>query len=157
MTPSLGNRSSFTDSTRLARRRDSSLHLVVSSPEHTNADVFVQVEKLSPSKQPQAVQTIRPGSAVVQRLFKFMHDWDVIPGSAGMAFHRGPDGCLRSSFALNKDGKRSRVARPFYTYAEKVPLRKGEARVLEIPLRPYGMYWEVSLCLSDASRPSVEY
>ncbi|KAF5507921.1 putative serine esterase [Colletotrichum aenigma] len=124
-------------------------HLVMSRPEHTDMDVFVQVEKLSALKNPQAVQTIRPQNVVLQRLLKFMHDWDILPGGAGMAFHRGPSGCLRGSFALNRDEQCSKVYKPHYTFTEKVSLKKGERRALDIQMSPSGMFWEVA-CIIDA-------
>ncbi|KAI8293774.1 putative serine esterase [Colletotrichum sp. SAR11_240] len=93
-------------------------HLVMSCPEHTDMDVFVQVEKLSALKHPQAVQTIKPQNVVLQRLLKFMHDWNILPGGAGMAFRRGPSGCLRGSFALGRDEQRSKVYKPHYTFTE---------------------------------------
>lgn len=118
-------------------------HLVMSCPEHTDMDVFVQVEKLSALKNPQAVQTIKPQNVVLQQLLKFMHDWNILPGGAGMAFHRGPSGCLRGSFALGRDEQHSRVYKPHYTYTEKISLKKGERRALDIPMSPSGMFWEV--------------
>ncbi|KAJ0344158.1 hypothetical protein KNSL1_009649 [Colletotrichum chrysophilum] len=117
-------------------------HLVMSCPEHTDMDVFVQVEKLSALKRPQAVQTIKPQNVVLQRLLKFMHDWNILPGGAGMAFHRGPSGCLRGSFALSRDEQRSKVYKPHYTFTEKISLKKGERRTLDIPMSPSGMFWE---------------
>ncbi|KAI8186560.1 hypothetical protein KHU50_001310 [Colletotrichum sp. SAR 10_65] len=117
-------------------------HLVMSCPEHTDMDVFVQVEKLSALKNPQAVQTIKPQNVVLQRLLKFMHDWNMLPGGAGMAFHRGPSGCLRGSFALSRDEQRSKVYKPHYTFTEKISLKKGERRALDIPMSPSGMFWE---------------
>ncbi|KAI8227498.1 hypothetical protein K4K57_008418 [Colletotrichum sp. SAR 10_99] len=117
-------------------------HLVMSCPEHTDMDVFVQVEKLSAHKHPQAVQTIKPQNLVLQRLLKFMHDWNILPGGAGMAFHRGPSGCLRGSFAMSRDEQRSKVYKPHYTFTEKISLKKGERRALDIPMSPSGMFWE---------------
>ncbi|KAJ3954374.1 hypothetical protein N0V92_009122 [Colletotrichum tropicale] len=119
-------------------------HLMMSCPEHTDMDVFVQVEKLSAFKHPQAVQTIKPQNVVLQRLLKFMHDWNILPGGAGMAFHRGPSGCLRGSFALGRDEQRSKVYKPHYTFTEKISLKKGERRALDIPMSPTGMFWEMS-------------
>ncbi|KAK2775050.1 hydrolase CocE/NonD family protein [Colletotrichum kahawae] len=117
-------------------------HLVMSCPEHTDMDVFVQIEKLSALKHPQAVQTIKPQNVVLQRLLKFMHDWNILPGGAGMAFHRGPSGCLRGSFALSRDEQRSKAYKPHYLFTEKISLKKGERRALNIPMSPYGMFWE---------------
>ncbi|KAH9225647.1 hypothetical protein K456DRAFT_1775961 [Colletotrichum gloeosporioides 23] len=99
-------------------------HLAMSCPEHTDMDVFVQVEKLSALKEPQAVQTIKPQNVVLQRLLKFMHHWNILPGGAGMAFHRGPSGC------------------PHYTFTEKISLKKGERRALDIPMSPSGLFCE---------------
>ncbi|EQB48933.1 hypothetical protein CGLO_11775 [Colletotrichum gloeosporioides Cg-14] len=124
-------------------------HLVMSCPEHTDMDVFVQVEKLSALKHPQAVQTIKPQNVALQRLLKFMHDWNILPGGASMAFHRGPSGCLRGSFALGREEQRSKVYKPHYTFTEKISLKKGERRALDIPMSPIGMFWEVA-CIIDA-------
>ena len=104
-------------------------------------DVFVQVEMLSPSKKRQAALTI-PFPPVVRRILKFFHDWDMIPGAAGMAFHRGPDGWLRASHAMEKDNELSTIDHPVYKHEKKIPLRKGEFRSLDIPMRPYAMFWE---------------
>lgn len=118
-------------------------HLVMSCAEHDEMDVFVQVEKLSSAKYGQAVICIKPNSAALRGLLKFMHDWGIGMGGAGMALHWGPDGWLRASHALGKDEMNSKVAEPFYRYKTKTPLKAGEVRALDIQMRPYGMYWEV--------------
>ena len=120
-------------------------HLVMSCPEHTEMDVFVQVEKLSSTGHRQGVLCIKPPSAIARRVLRFIHDWNIPAGGAGMAFHWGPDGALRASHALDKDETESKVARPSYAHIIKVPLAKGEVRTLDIPMRPYGMFWEVSM------------
>ncbi len=40
---------------------------------------------------------------------------------------------------VDKAEELSQVARSHYTFTNTVKLRKGEKRVLEIPLRPYGI------------------
>ncbi|KAF2649969.1 alpha/beta-hydrolase, partial [Lophiostoma macrostomum CBS 122681] len=117
-------------------------HLVMSCPEHTDMDVFVQVEKLSSKKQRQSTLVIRPPSTIAQWLLKLMHSWNVMPGSSGLAFHHGPEGCLRASHALGKSAERSTRWKPHYTFTERIPMKKGEVRSLDISLRPVGMYWE---------------
>lgn len=117
--------------------------LAVSCPSSADMDLFIQVCRLrGPSSYKQGVLTIRPQNAVVLRLLKLLHDWQVGLQSVGMLFHWGPNGQLRVSHAH----KKSTLATPFepvYDHVNKITLAKGEIRVVEVPLRPYGMYWQV--------------
>lgn len=123
-------------------------HLLLSTTDHSEMDVFVQVEKLSSAKYRQGVLTMRPQSAVIRRLLKFMHDWGVIGiGGTGLAVHWGPDGQLRASHALSKLESDSTIAEPVYAFSKKIPMKQGEKRFLDIPMRPYGMFWEVRYLL----------
>lgn len=117
-------------------------HLIMSSPQHNEMDVFVQVERFSSNRSRQGTLCIKPQSSVACGLLKIMHDWQIGLGSAGMAFHWGPEGQLRASHALGKVKKDS-LAQPEYTHTEKQPLREGEQRTMDIPMRPYGLFWEV--------------
>ncbi|KAL4772007.1 Alpha/Beta hydrolase protein [Aspergillus nidulans var. acristatus] len=118
-------------------------HLVMSCEQHDEMDVFVRVHRLSSDKRKQGVLPVTPKNAVLSRILKFIHDRQLLSFRfADSAFHWGPDGQLRAGFALNKDTSKSRTAEPFYTFEKRVPLKKGEVRELDIPLRPYGMYWE---------------
>ncbi|KAF5230226.1 hypothetical protein FANTH_13941 [Fusarium anthophilum] len=120
-------------------------HLVMSCEEHVEMDVFVRVHRLSRDKCRQGVLPVTPQSAVLRRLLKFIHDWQIgFLRAADSAFHWGPDGQLRAGIALNVDRSKSKIAEPFYNFEKRVPLKKGEARALDIPLRPYGMYWETT-------------
>jgi uncharacterized protein len=119
-------------------------HLRVSCEDHDEMDVFVQVEKYSGiNRARQGTLCIKPQSHVAQYMLKLVHDWQVGLGKVGMAFHWGPDGQLRASHALGKDPQRSTQAQPYYRYEMKKPLAPGEVRTLDIPMRPYGLYWQV--------------
>ncbi|KAK5700280.1 hypothetical protein LTS12_028429, partial [Elasticomyces elasticus] len=116
--------------------------LAVSCQSDTDMDLFVQVCCLrGRSLYKQGVLTIRPNNAVVLRLLKLLHDWQVGLQGVGMLFHWGPMGQLRVSHGHQKFAL-STLFEPLYEHAEKVPLVNGETRVVEIPLRPYGMYWQ---------------
>lgn len=67
--------------------------LAVSCPSSADMDLFVQVCCLrGSSSYKQGVLTIRPQNAVVVRLLKLLHDWQVGLQSVGMLFHWGPNG-----------------------------------------------------------------
>ncbi|KAI0127396.1 Alpha/Beta hydrolase protein [Xylariales sp. AK1849] len=117
-------------------------HLMMSSQDHDEMDVFVQVEKFSSTRARQGTLCIAPQSGVAKQVLKLIHDWQIGLGTVGMAFHWGPDGQLRASHAPGKDLEKSADAQPYYRYQQKVPLVPGEVRALDIPLRPYGMYWQ---------------
>jgi hypothetical protein len=117
--------------------------LVVSSPSAADMDLFVQVCCLDANTSyKQGVMTIRPHNPVVLVLLKLLHDWQIGLQKVGMLFHWGPSGQLRVSHAQHKSPF-STSFEPIYEHKEKVPLTEGERRVVEIPLRPYGMYWKV--------------
>ncbi|KAJ5745724.1 hypothetical protein N7520_010906 [Penicillium odoratum] len=116
--------------------------LAVSCELDTDMDLFVQVCCLrGKSLFKQGVLTIRPNNAVVLRLLKLLHDWQILLQGVGMLLHWGPMGQLRVSHGHQKSPL-STSFEPLYEHKEKVPLVKGEVRVVEIPLRPYGMYWQ---------------
>jgi predicted acyl esterase len=117
--------------------------LAVSCPTSTDMDLFVQVCCLrGQSLGRQGVLTIRPDNLLVIRLLKLLHDWHFGLQNVGMLFHWGPMGQLRVSHAQQKS-EMSTSFEPLYNHTKKVPLAKGEVRMVEIPLRPYGMYWKV--------------
>lgn len=117
--------------------------LAVSCPSSTDMDLFVQVCCVDEgSLRKHGVLTIRPKNMVVLTLLKLLHDWQVGLHKVGMLFHWGPSGQLRVSHALHKS-ETSSPYEPIYEHRETVPLTKGETRVVEIPLHPYGMYWKV--------------
>lgn len=119
-------------------------HLVMSSAtNHHELDVFVQVENLNSKKRRQGTMCLNPQGVVPKTVLKLVHDWQIGLGTVGMAFHWGPDGQLRASHALGRE-ENSRPAEPEYMLKEKKPLTKGEVQALDIPMRPYGMFWEVS-------------
>lgn len=118
--------------------------LVVSCPSHSDMDLFVQVCCLDEkSLYKQGVMTIRPNNVVVIALLKLLHDWHFGLSKVGMLFHWGPAGQLRVSHSSQKS-KLSTSFEPMYEHKEEILLAKGEKRVVEIPLRPYGMFWKVS-------------
>ncbi|KAL4801506.1 Alpha/Beta hydrolase protein [Aspergillus unguis] len=116
--------------------------LVVSCPSYSDMDLFVQVCCLDEkSLYRQGVMTIRPDNMVVRALLKLLHDWHFGLSKVGMLFHWGPAGQVRVSHASQK-AKSSTPFEPLYEHKEEIPLAKGEKRVVEIPLRPYGMFWK---------------
>lgn len=118
--------------------------LVVSCPSHSDMDLFVQVCCLGgKTLYKRGVMTIRPNNVVVITLLKLLHDWHFGLSKAGMLFHWGPAGQLRVSHSSQKS-KLSTLFEPMYEHKEEIPLAKGEKRAVEIPLRPYGMFWKVS-------------
>jgi predicted acyl esterase len=118
--------------------------LVVSCPSHSDMDLFVQVCCLDEkSLYRRGVMTIRPNNMAVLALLKLLHDWHFGLSKVGMLFHWGPDGRLRVSHSSRKS-KSSTSFEPMYEHKEAIPLAKGEKRLIEIPLRPYGMFWKVS-------------
>lgn len=128
------------------------VRLAVSCPSDTDMDLFVQLSCLrGRSAQKQGVLTIRPDNFLVLRLLKLLHDWQVGLQGVGMLFHWGPSGQLRVSHGQNKSD-RSTPFEPLYDHTERVPLAKGEVRVVEIPLRPYGMYWKVCTRVQDEGK-----
>lgn len=116
--------------------------ILVSSEDHNEMDIFVQVEKLTPELWRQGVMTILPERWALRRLLKFLHDWQIVPQSAGLLFDWGPSGSLRASHALEEDSASTSI-QPVYSHSRSVSLQKGEIRALAIPFKPYGMYWEV--------------
>ena len=118
-------------------------HLVMSCIGHNEMDVYVLIEKLRDRKQRQGVMTITPQRAALRALFKFMHDWQIGVQKLGPLFYWGPNGVLRASHALDKDEATSSIAQPRYLHTRQVPLQTGEVRILDIPMKPCGMYWEV--------------
>ncbi|KAL2212380.1 hypothetical protein CC79DRAFT_1318359 [Sarocladium strictum] len=119
-------------------------HLMMSCDDHDEMDVYVQVERYSASRKRQGTLVIEPQSRLVQLVLQYAHDRQFGLSKAGLAFHWGPCGQLRASHALGKDEKQSTEAQPYYTFEKKVPLLTGEVRSLDIPMRPYGLYWKVS-------------
>jgi len=116
-------------------------HLAMSCTDHDEMDVFVQVEKIVKHWR-QGTMTIKPHGVIARSLLKYVaHDWQFGLSKVGLLFHWGPSGVLRASHALDKD-ERSTSERPLYKHTRKVPLKKGEVRVLDVPISPYGMYWE---------------
>jgi hypothetical protein len=117
--------------------------LVVSCPSQSDMDLFVQVccvdEKTLCRR---GVMTIRPNNIVVLTLLKLLHDWHFGLSKVGMLFHWGPAGQIRVSHSTQKS-QSSTLFEPIYEHREEIPLAKGEKRAVEIPLRPYGMYWKV--------------
>ncbi|KAJ5588514.1 hypothetical protein N7537_011192 [Penicillium hordei] len=116
--------------------------LVVSCPSHSDMDLFVQVCCLDEKTfYRRGVMTIRPNNLVVLRLLKLLHDWHFGLSKVGMLFHWGPAGQMRVSHSTQKS-RTSVPFEPIYEHTKEIPLVKGEKRVVEIPLRPYGMYWK---------------
>lgn len=119
--------------------------LAVSSSSDADMDLFVHVSCLrGRSLYKQGVLTIWPQNLVVLKLLKLLHDWQVGLQGAGMLFHWGPSGQLRVSHGQNCS-ELSTTFEPLYRHTERAPLTRGEVRVVEIPLRPYGMYWKVRI------------
>lgn len=118
--------------------------LIVSCPSHSDMDLFVQVCCLNEKTLcRRGVMTIRPNNVLVLALLKLLHDCHFGLSKLGMLFHWGPAGQLRVSHSSQKS-KSSTSFEPMYEHKEAIPLAKGEKRVVEIPLRPYGMFWKVS-------------
>ncbi|KAJ5302554.1 hypothetical protein N7476_009353 [Penicillium atrosanguineum] len=116
--------------------------LVVSCPSHSDMDLFIQVCCLDEkSLYRRGVMTIRPGNMLVLALLKLLHDWHFGLSKMGMLFHWGPAGQLRVSHSSQKS-KSSTSFEPMYEHKEAIPLAKGEKRLVEIPLRPYGVFWK---------------
>jgi hypothetical protein len=118
-------------------------HLNISTKGHTDADVFVQVEKLNQSHYKQGSPIIAPRSAAAKAMVKILHDWNFPYGRMNMLFGWGPNGVLRAGHALDKV-KGCPEYNPRYTHTRRVPLKSNEVRGLDIPLGPYGMYWKAS-------------
>lgn len=117
--------------------------LAVSCSSAADMDLFVQVCcHRGRSSYKQGVLTIRPNNVLVLKLLKLLHDWQVGLGGVGMLFHWGPSGQLRVSHGSERS-ESSTTFEPLYRHTESVPLSENEVRVVEIPLRPYGMYWKV--------------
>lgn len=117
--------------------------LAVSSSSNSDMDLFVQVSCLrGRSSYKQGVLTIQPHNVMVLKLLKVLHDWQFGLQGVGMLFHWGPSGQLRVSHSQNSS-ELSTTFEPLYRHTERVPLTQDEVRVVEIPLRPYGMYWKV--------------
>ncbi|KAJ5809234.1 alpha/beta-hydrolase [Penicillium pulvis] len=115
--------------------------IAVSCPSSDDMDLFAQVCCLrGRSAYKQGVLTIRPDNMMVIKLLKLLHDWQVGLQGVGMLFHWGPAGQLRVSHA-HQLSEHATSFEPLYAHVDRVPLTKGEVRVVEIPLRPYGMYW----------------
>lgn len=119
-------------------------HLCMSCASHTEMDVFVQVEK-TVNNWRQGTMTIKPQGIVPRHLLGLAHDWQFGLSKVGMLFHWGPSGVLRASHALDRE-EGSTDEMPLYKHTRRVMLRKGEVRVLDVPIAPYGMFWEVSCC-----------
>ncbi|KAJ5930380.1 hypothetical protein N7466_005873 [Penicillium verhagenii] len=116
--------------------------LVVSCSEDADMDLFVQMSSYNQkSSYRQGTLTIRPQSHFVQVLLKQLHDWYFGMQKVGMLFHWGPEGRLRVSRADGKS-ENSTLFEPIYECKKALPLSKGEKRLVEIPLRPYGMFWK---------------
>lgn len=117
--------------------------LAVSCSASTDMDLFVQVCCLRGSSgYKQGVLTIKPRNPVVLALLKLLHDWQLGLQGVGMLFHWGPMGQLRVSHG-HQISANSTSFEPLYDHTQRSPLNKDETRVVEIPLRPYGMYWKV--------------
>ncbi|OJJ03447.1 hypothetical protein ASPVEDRAFT_63144 [Aspergillus versicolor CBS 583.65] len=116
--------------------------LLISCSVDTDMDLFVQVCCLrgSPPYR-QGVLTIRPDNILVVKLLKLLHDWHFGMHQFGMLFHWGPSGQLRVSHGQHRS-ELSTSFDPVYQHKGCLPLTKGEVRAVEIPLRPYGMYWK---------------
>ncbi|RYC79713.1 hypothetical protein BFJ63_vAg17400 [Fusarium oxysporum f. sp. narcissi] len=116
--------------------------LMMSCDEHDEMDVYVQVERFSSARKRKGTLCMKPHSGLAQLMLQYAHDWQFGLSKVGMAFHWGPSGQLRASHALAKDEENSTEAQPDYNFDKKVPLTPGEVRALDIPLRPYGLYWK---------------
>lgn len=119
--------------------------LAVSCSSDADMDLFVQVCCLrGHSAYKQGVLTIRPDNVVVLKLLKLLHDWQVGLQGVGMLFHWGPSGQLRVSHGYDRS-ETSTTFEPLYHHTKRLPLARGEIRPVEVPLRPYGMYWKVRI------------
>jgi hypothetical protein len=83
-------------------------------------------------------------------LLKLLHDWHFGMDQVGMLFHWGRSGQLRVSHGQHRSDL-STPFEPVYQHKERNPLTRGEVRAVEIPLRPYGMYWKVCCGFSKSS------
>lgn len=126
--------------------------IAVSCSVDADMDLFVQVCCLrgNPPYR-QGVLTIRPDNLLVIKLLKLLHDWHLGTHQFGMLFHWGPSGQLRVSHSQHRS-ELSTSFEPVYQHKECIPLTKGEVRAVEIPLRPYGMYWKVCSAFNKSSR-----
>lgn len=134
-------------------------HLVMSAEAHDEMDVFVQVEKLAVGHgYRQGTMIIQPSNPLVYGALKLMHDWQIGVQKVGILFHWGPEGCLRASHVPSKDEERSAACGiPIYTHKSRTPLKPGEMVTMDIPLRPYGLFWEVSFLVEGvAGKADVE-
>lgn len=117
--------------------------LAVSASSDNDMDLFVHVSCLrGRSSSKQGVLTIRPDNAMLLKMLKLMHDWQVGLRGVGMLFRWGPSGQLRVSHGQERS-ELSTTFEPLYRHTERVTLTPSEIRVVDIPLRPYGMYWKV--------------
>lgn len=125
--------------------------LAVSCPSDVDMDLFVQVCCLrGRSASKQDVLTLRPDNAIVLKLLKLLHDWQFGLQGVGMLFHWGPSGQFRVSHG-HLSHELSTPSEPLYQHIKPVPLAKGEVGVVEIPLRPDGMYWQVNNKLKEST------
>ncbi|KAK5086301.1 hypothetical protein LTR05_003469 [Lithohypha guttulata] len=132
-------------------------HLIMSTTStHNEIDIFVQIEKFSPSHYRQGTLVLRPKFGPQYALLKFIHDWQIGMSKLGLLYHWGSDGRLRASYALDKD-EASTEYEPSYSFTERAMLKAGEKRVLDVPMRAYGMYWEKGdiLRFTVSGRPVV--
>ncbi|KAH8594045.1 Alpha/Beta hydrolase protein [Bisporella sp. PMI_857] len=131
-------------------------HLVVSTVDHDEMDMFVRIDQFLQDKYRKGNIPVQPPNAVMKGFLKFCHDWGVGMNHLGTAFNWGPDGQMRGSFALGKSEELSKIAEPYYTYDKKIPFNKGDGRALDIALRPYGMYIQVSSIVNLIFRKALE-
>lgn len=119
--------------------------LHVSSPDHTEIDIFVQIEKYTAGPRPRRVGTlvIRPKTGPWAYLLKLMHDWQIGTTKLGLLYHWGSDGRLRASHATARiiEDDFDKIE-PRYRHEKRNMLESGEIRCLDIPMRPYGLWWE---------------
>lgn len=117
--------------------------LAVLCPSNAGMDLFIQVCRLrGPSFYKQGVLTIRLQNTVVLRLLKLLHDWQIGLQNVGMLFRWRSNEQLRVSHA-HKKSTFAAPLEPVYNHVSEIPLEKEEIRVVEVPLRPSGMCWQI--------------
>jgi len=126
-------------------------HLHVSAPTHDEIDIFIQIEKYTPSSHRLGTLVIRPKTGPWYNLLKLMHDYEIGTTKFGLLYHWGSDGRLRASHGhasqrINSTPTSSSPLsfddiEPHYNHEKRIMLTPNETRVLDIPMRPYGMWW----------------
>ncbi|KAB8226377.1 Alpha/Beta hydrolase protein [Aspergillus novoparasiticus] len=116
------------------------LHLSVSA-DIDDMEIYVQIEKYDSRGYRRGTQMIRP-EGMKGKIIQQIQKRNIGLSSTGMLFSWGPEGVMRVGHAATLDSTLSVGPHLFFKHDCPKKLNPGEVRAIQIPLRPYGMFWK---------------